>query len=152
MPTEVLQPYYTQLERLKAQLPQQSRLILLKRKAEIIKLLQDKQLGKGLNPQDAIIGRYSKATEAFAKIERPRKPKKAGEPYNFEWTGGFFDLMYLFFEDTKSYTLLSRDEKIKLIQKKYGDITTLTEEHNTYINEVILMPELAEWILSKIQV
>ena len=46
--------------------------------------------GEILNNKDKRFGGvYTEATEEIAKLENPVAPKKAGEPYNFLWTGDF---------------------------------------------------------------
>lgn len=69
---------------------------VLSQEKEIIKLNFyniDNQIGsdggdlKSLNPK--FTGFYSLSTELIASVENPLAPKKAGEPYNFVWTGDF---------------------------------------------------------------
>lgn len=43
------------------------------------------------NSNQFYTGFYSQATAAIAQRENPRKPKTAGQPYNFEWSGDFID-------------------------------------------------------------
>lgn len=59
--------------------------------------LQKEQLSKGEDQTGSIVGRYSPFTEELAKQEDPIKPKVAGQPYNFEWTGDFFAQMFVRF-------------------------------------------------------
>ena len=69
------------------------------------------------------IGRYSRTTELAAKFSqiKPIQPKKLGEPYNFQWTGGLFDGMYIdIFPDRAQFT--SRDSKTPELIAKYGDM------------------------------
>jgi len=71
-----------------------------------------------------LIGRYSRATELeslFGEGPRPIQPKREGEPYNFQWTGGLFDGMYIdIFPDRAQFT--SRDSKTPELIAKYGDM------------------------------
>lgn len=53
--------------------------------------LQKEQWLKGLNKEGKIIGLYSKRTEQIAKKESPIMPKKAGSPYNLQWSGDMFN-------------------------------------------------------------
>lgn len=48
------------------------------------------QWDRGVNKDGDIIGRYTKNTELIAKKSNPIKPKKRGQPYNLQWTGGLF--------------------------------------------------------------
>lgn len=154
MQTTILKPYFRDLEAIKRDLPKQARKILIDNRDEILRILKDKQLGQGLTPSGGIIGKYSKTTEQRANelFGKPRKPKVAGQPYNLEWTGGFFDEMYMFFEDMKSYSIFSEDGKAELLKSKFGDITTMSDKHNEIVNRDILIPKLIEWAMSKIQV
>lgn len=76
------------------------------------------------------IGTYSKATELeslFGQGPRPIKPKVEGQPYNFQWTGGLFDGMYIEFSKD-SFTFTSKDQKTPELVAKYGDIFGLQEK------------------------
>lgn len=125
--------------------------ILIDRRSDVFKILKDEQLGLGKDSKGRIIGRYSTATEIFASDpqNRPRKPKQAGQPYNFEWTGETFDSMFLHFESKDSYSLFSSDEKALFLQGKYGNIFDLTEAHNDRINYEIILPELDDQLANK---
>ena len=92
--------------------------ILRDKWTEVFKILTDEQLGLGLDAKGKVIGRYSKATEGYAADpeNRPRQPKIAGEPFNFEWTGGLFDELYLTFDSKDSYTLFSYDAKASFLK------------------------------------
>ena len=68
----------------------------IKRYENVFVNLQKKQLSSGEDNEGDLFGTYTQATEEIASLENPRKPKKAGEPYNFEYTGGLFDGMELF--------------------------------------------------------
>lgn len=76
-----------------------------------------------------IVGRYKRSTELealFGEGPKPIKPKKEGEPYNFQWTGGLFDGMYI--EFTKdSFTFTSKDSKTPELKVKYKNIFGLQE-------------------------
>lgn len=125
------------------------RKILTDNQKEVFEILQDEQLGKGLDSEGKLIGTYSKATDAIASSSvsiaigsAPRKDKIAGEPYNFEWTGDLFDKFGLTFESSDTYTLFSRDGKADLLKEKYGNIFDFTENHNDRINSEIIAPAL----------
>ena len=125
------------------------RKILMDNKIEVFEILQDGQLGKGLDSEGKLIGTYSKVTDAIASSSvsiaegsAPRKDKIAGQPYNFEWTGDLFDKFGLTFESSNTYTLFSKDGKADLLKEKYGNIFDLTDSHNDRINREIIAPEL----------
>lgn len=92
--------------------------------------LQKLQLEEGENNKGQVVGRYSRATEIaslFGPPPRPIKPKREGEPYNFEWTGDYFDGMRIF-RRNDSIIITSRDSKADLLELKYRDLLGLQEE------------------------
>lgn len=147
----MIQEQINHLESLKDSLHDQSRSIVEKHKEEIIYVLQNEQLGQGLNSFGKVTGVYSEETQkrsqdpAFA----PRQPKIAGSPYNFEWFGNLFDGMYL---DVKKdgYNILTFDGKIKMLEGHYGKLLGLTAKNNDWVNENIIAPELYEYVLDNL--
>jgi hypothetical protein len=101
----------------------------------LIELQQDQlnegKDNKGGRLRSAITGRstYSRATEEIAKQTRPRKPKIAGQPYNFEDTGDFIDS--IFFEVNKTEGKFgARDEKTDKLLREFGEnLLGLTKEN-----------------------
>jgi len=148
---DVLEPYVKEIADIKRDLPDILRKILIKRRDEVIGILKNEQLSEGLNSKGQVVGRYSSNTPNYIDPSNPpRKDKIAGQPYNFEWTGGLFDNMYLHFEDLKSYSLFSADNKAKFLEKEYGDIFTLTDKNNEQVNEQILRPEMFDEIIKRL--
>lgn len=89
------------------------------------------QLEEGKNPEGRILGTYSRSTELealFGDGPRPIEPKREGEPYNFQWTGGLFDGMILTVENNTA-TFYSTDSKTPILLEKYGNIFGLSKEH-----------------------
>ncbi len=82
------------------------------------------RLEEGQDVSGKLVGRYSRATEIeslFGEGPRPIQPKREGEPYNFQWTGGLFDGMTIdIFPDMALFT--SKDSKTPELIAKYGDI------------------------------
>ena len=152
---DVLEPYVKEIADLKRDLPNILRKILINRKQDVLKILKDEQLGKGFDASGKVIGTYSETTEIIS-IEnqllgrKPRKPKVAGQPYNFEDTGSLFDNMDMMFEDLKSFSLFSKDSKANFLEKEYGDIYTLTNKHNERVNQEILRPEMYDEIIKRL--
>ncbi len=100
--------------------------------------LQRQQLNDGFDNLERTIGVYTKTTENKAKGRRTRKPKIAGEHYNFEDTGDFFDGMYLIFEQD-NVKFFSKDSKTELLEDKYENLFGLTEFNlRNYLNNIIL--------------
>lgn len=118
---------------------------------EIIRVLQDKQLGEGkyatgrpLKWADGT-GFYAKPTAYISASAI--KPKIAGQPYNFQWSGSTFASMVLKTDSNESYSVFSTDGKEALLKKIYGDkLFTLSKENNKWINENIIEPKLAKFI------
>lgn len=151
---EVLEPYSQALTSIKQDLPNILRQILIDEKETVLNILKDEQLSKGLDADGNVVGTYSRSTEIesiFGEV-KPRKPKIEGQPYNFEWTGGFFDKMDVMFEDLKSYTLFSRDEKAKFLNEQYGNIDTLSQSNNERVNNEVLRPKMFERIIERLYV
>ena len=150
--SKVVQPYLRGVGSIKNELSNSIRQILRDKWPEVLKILTDEQLGLGLNSKGKLIGRYSKATEGYAADpeNRPRQPKIAGEPYNFEWSGGLFDEMFLTFDSKGTYTLFSYDAKATFLKDTYGDIFDFTEAHNDRINYEIIAPELDRILTEKL--
>ena len=148
---DVLEPYTKEIADLKKELPKILRDILIKKRDEVIRILKDEQLGEGKDSKGKVIGRYSRNTPDYINPEDPpRQDKIPGQPYNFEWTGGLFDKMYLHFEDLKSYSLFSQDSKAAFLKKEYGDIFTLTKKNNERVNNEILRPEMYNTIIERL--
>ena len=148
----VVQKYLSGVRGIENNLSNMIREILRDKWTEVFKILTDEQLGLGLDAKGKVIGRYSKATEGYAADpeNRPRQPKIAGEPFNFEWTGGLFDELYLTFDSKDSYTLFSYDAKASFLKDTYGDIFDFTEAHNYRINFEIILPELDNKLTKKL--
>lgn len=153
---DVLEPYVKEIADIKRDLPNILRKILIKERDKVFRILKDDQLGEGINSKGGVIGTYSRTSEQYADEERqasggrtPRQDKIAGQPYNFEWSGGLFDNMFLHFEDLKSYSLFSQDSKAKMLEEEYGDIFTLTKTNNEHINREILRPLMFEEIINR---
>ena len=153
---DTLIPYDTELRKIKQDLPNILRKILIKHSKQVIDILRVEQLGEGIDSKGKTIGKYKYLTQQYAEEERqasggatPRQDKTAGQAFNFEWTGGLFDGMYLHFEDMKSYSLFSQDGKAKYLEKQYGDIYTLTKENNERVNQEILYPNAWEEIIRR---
>ena len=155
--SKVVQPYLRGVGSIKNELSNSIRKILRDKWPEVLKILTEEQLGLGIDSKGKLIGRYSKATDAIASSsvsialgESPRKDKIAGQPYNFEWTGGTFDEMFLTFDSKDTYTLFSYDAKATFLKDTYGDIFDFTEAHNQRINYEIIAPELDRMLTEKL--
>ena len=91
--------------------------------------IQQERLSKGKDIEGKILGRYTISTEGYALFGDPKpiQPKKAGEPYNLEWTGEFFESMFLQVFQTKA-TFKSRGEGWLSLNKQFDDLMGLDED------------------------
>ncbi len=115
----------------------------------ILSTLKHDQLGEGMDSFGRIVGEYAaKTEEVFAKqYPKPRTPKIYGRPYNFEWTGKFFDHMKLK-ASKEGYDI---DSPMKAYLENIYDtkLTALTEENEKFVNEKIVTPALYEYIFQQ---
>lgn len=89
------------------------------------------QLEKGEDIFGNVTGTYSRATELeslFGEGPRPIEPKREGEPYNYQWTGGLFDGMRMTISN-KVATFSSTDSKAPMLKAKYGELFGLQDDH-----------------------
>lgn len=86
-------------------------------------------------------GVYSEATEEISKLENPIAPKRAGEPYNFLWTGDFLSGFELRIEN-ETVSLRSTGTGTgdkQLFFSGYKNLFGLTDESlNKVVNESLL--------------
>jgi len=115
-------------------------------KFQIIELNQI-ELDQGKNYLGQVVGKYAKSTELIAKTENPRQPKKAGQPYNFEYTGALFDGMFIKY-DGKAIKINSKGlgDNEKQLFLEIGKALGFTEESGVIINYDILLPDLQQKI------
>lgn len=156
----IVTPYIESLEQLKADIPLIASEIVEKNAEKIILILQNKQLGLGLDsfgqPLSFTQGKYSgdgfytEATEIIAAKESTRKPKIAGQHYNFQWSSSTFDSMFLKTDDGGQYEIMTRDGKQRMLEAIYGEIFDMTPEHNNFINETIIKPQLYQHLLENL--
>jgi hypothetical protein len=147
----ITQKALTNLENIKSKVPIWIKDAIFENAEFIINILQDNQLNKGLDSTGTVVGRYSWATSVFYANNpqnKPRQPKNAGDPYNFEWSGEFFDSMNVKVDVTKQdYDIYSSTGRDKEMESWFGtDLTILTKENNAWVNENIIEPYIAKKI------
>lgn len=89
-----------------------------------------------------VFGRYSRTSELEYLFGNPKpvKPKIAGQPYNFQWTGGLFQGMKIeIFSDRAEFT--STDSKTPELVAKYKDMFGLQKEDFEEALQNKLFPE-----------
>lgn len=113
---------------------------IVKQTQHIALSLQKQQLSEGQDNTGKIIGTYSRATELEALFgdNKPRTAKVEGQPYNFEWSGEFFDNMYLLFGDDE-VSFWSKGEAVPDLVEKYDNLLGLDDDNlPNYIRNSIL--------------
>lgn len=111
---------------------------------DIINLVRDGQLGKGLNSKGSVIGRYTYNTEILSGGR-----KKEGDLFDFQDTG---DLYKNFDYDFGSGQLeiFSTDSKVDLLKEKYeqgdGKLFVLSVEHQHKLNYEMIKPFLIKFL------
>ena len=160
----VLDPYLSNINRLKENLVSEAKEAIRLHSEEILNLIKETQLGKGLNSQGQRLsfqhgkqtgnGIYTKATEAIAHNafavalgQQPRKPKRAGSPYNFEWGGSTFDTMGIDLATDGLIHIFTADGKQMFLEEIYGEIFSMTDKNNDYVNRELILPHLQKYIL-----
>lgn len=113
--------------------------IEIKRYENIFIRLNKEQLSDGEDNQGKILGTYKKSTEKIAKTENPRQPKIAGQPFNFEYTGGLFDGFELRVFEKEAY-FYSTDGKTDLLIGKYKGLFGLQEDNLKKVISTVILP------------
>ena len=139
------------LKALKGQLPVITREVVIKRRQDIIAYYQEFQIGmgikKGIRKDGVFIGWYARGThEAWIDWWGGNPPygKYFRDPYNMEWTGDFFNGMYLFFPSKYDFEISSHDKKTPELLKSYGDLFTLTDEVYKAIEKRYIEPDFGK--------
>lgn len=123
----------------------------IKRYENIFINLNKEQLSKGESATGDLFGTYSKATEEIAKLENPRKPKIAGQPYNYEYTGGLFDGFELLVDEHNTQ-FWSNDEKTPFLVVKYKDLFGLQDDNLQKVISKVILPAFLLQIRKVLQI
>ena len=137
------------IEGLKDKIPLWIKDALFENAELIINILQEKQLSEGKDSSGNIVGRYSWATDVYYANNpqnKPRQPKTAGQPYNFEWSGELFDSMNIKVNTVENgFDVFSVTGKDKFLEKQFNsELTKLTKENNDWVNENIITPYITK--------
>ena len=111
----------------------------IKRYENVFLNLQKKQLNEGEDNEGDIFGTYTEATEHWPRNYTPRKPKIAGQPYNFQDTGGLFDGMELLV-DGKQAQFWSKDEKTPFLVQQYDGLFGLQDDNLKEVIRKVIFP------------
>lgn len=154
----VIDPFIKRLDEIEKRIPRYLNRIVIDNAEIILSIIKDNQLAKGLNSFGNVVGYYESITSLYAFNDRkatsgrfPKTEKRAGQPYNFEWTGELFDSLNLKGNVNKNeYEIFSSVGKIKKLEGIYNTkLGDLTEENNEWINQNILLPKLYEYIMTE---
>lgn len=157
--------YIKQLKGFNSNLENIAKSAVKENEKEILKILQDDQLGKGYDSlgEDLIhptkrsgsgvsgIPKYEPVTEFFwaKKSPFPITPKKTGERYNFVWTGKTKNTMSIV-TDKEGFTILSAT-KTALEGLYQTKLMALTPENLKFITEKYIEPFLLDNFLSNFE-
>ncbi len=112
---------------------------LMKQYEAQIVAFNKEQLSKGEDNEGVVFGEYSIHTPDFQDKFPARKDKIPGQPYNFEWTGDFFDGMYLLTTD-KSAEVWSKDSKTAFLNIEYSGLLGLNDENLQKVIKDLVYP------------
>jgi len=146
----VVEPYLINLDVIERELPNVAKQAVIENKENIMNILKYSQLELGIKSDGSDAGVYSNLTSQFAIGQDVVKPKNAGDPYNFQWSGGTFAFMDVKTDGKGEFDIFSTSGKQELLEEIYGELFDLTEEHNEFVNMQIILPYLQEYILKNI--
>lgn len=101
--------------------------------------LNKEQLSKGEDNEGDIFGEYTQATQEIAALGNPRKPKIAGQPYNFEDTGGLFDGFEMIIENSTAQ-FWSTDSKTPELIVEYQGLFGLNPDNLQKVISTVILP------------
>ena len=101
-------------------------------------------LDKGENYLGQTVGLYSKATELIAKENPiPNQPKKAGQPYNFDWSGNLLERMFITYSNAKiKFDSRGKGDNQKQLFVSVNRLLGVDEKGEKIINFEIVLPGL----------
>ena len=108
-------------------------------------------LDKGENYLGQTVGLYSKATELIAKENPiPNQPKKAGQPYNFDWSGNLLERMFITYRNaTIKFDSRGKGDNQKQLFVGINRLMGVNEKDSKLINNEIIKPALQKKFRAK---
>jgi hypothetical protein len=150
----IVDPYILKLNSIELELPMVAQRAVIDNAENIKNILKYSQLELGINSNNIEVGTYSTRTQdEYAFNAETVKPKIAGEPFNFQWSGATFAFMDIRTDGKGDYDIFSSSGKQEILEEKYGkngELFKLTEEHNQYVNIEIILPSLIDYILDNL--
>lgn len=110
------------------------------------------QLIDGRNNQGNLIGRYTEHTASLSKDPaaiRPKERKEAGAPYNFEWSGDFFQAFRVKqsgqgVEITSQVSYLDSIKRLGTRNRAQDKLFGLTDQHKAEFNKKVVLPRIGK--------
>lgn len=99
-------------------------------------------LADGKNYEGKVVGVYSQLTEDIAKLENPLLPKKAGERYNFVWSGDLISNIFVSLRGNKliyDSTGKGTGDKLGFVNK--NKLLGVENNKSEHVNKKIMLPE-----------
>jgi len=150
---DFLRPYVTHLNRMERNLNKIAKDIVRENADDIVQILRDEQLGKGIGSDGVIVGHYARVTQQYADNDKKwnrNQMKTYGEPYNFEWSGEAYKNLKIKFQGDESFTIFTKKAKQELMEHLFGELFDLTDEFNDWVNEAIIIPGLQQHIINNL--
>lgn len=149
----VLAKYYKQLDKIEREAENEAYRIIAENQKVIIELNTKGQLllGKGVKGQK-LIPQYSRVR--YARAKNQLNPLAGFGTPDLKLTGKHYDEFYLTAKN-RQLEFKSSVSYAKYLVKKYGisqDIYGLTKQNSDILNDKILLPRLAEWLLKNIKI
>jgi hypothetical protein len=146
----IITPYLQKLEFIKQELTNVAKLVVIENKENIMNIVKFSQLELGIKSDGTSAGVYKGITEQYANFQDTVKPKGAGDPFNFQWSGATFAFMDIKADAVGEFDIFSTSGKQELLDDIYGKLFDLTDEHNEFVNLEIILPELQKYILDNL--
>lgn len=156
---DFIQDMQAKIKALKGQLPVMMRDVVKKRELDIIQHYQDNQLLYGIKKgarKDGVFIRnlqagnttYAPATQEYWEdYWRPQTPpydKDTSTHFDLNWSGKMWAAMYISFPNKYTYEINSRDNKVPMLLKSYGDFFSLTEEVRLQVEKTYITPDFTK--------
>ena len=115
---------------------------IVKDNEKIFLSLNKQQLQRGKNNLDGLVGTYTRTTELASLFDSPKpiQPKVEGQPYNFEWTGEWFDNFFLEIQNEEA-TISSSGDSHKALISKYDGLFGLDDTNKFNVIRNTVFPE-----------
>lgn len=127
----------------KVNIPSLTAVVIKENQNQIVQVNQI-ALDKGENYIGQVVGTYAKSTELIAKENPiPNQPKKAGQPYNFDWSGNLLERMFITYQNTTiKFDSRGKGDNQKQLFVSINRLLGVDENGEKIINFEIILPDL----------